>query len=40
MLADAIRAEGGTSGTLIYPADFVSAINNLAHIKTNTLSAN
>ena len=26
-VADAIRAKGGTSGTLVYPNGFVSAIN-------------
>lgn len=39
-LANAIRAESGTSARLTYPNDFVSAINNLSGTHTSSISAN
>lgn len=38
LLADAIRKEGGTTALLTYPDGFISAINNLEHVKTETLN--
>lgn len=38
LLADAIRKESGTTALLTYPDGFVSAINSLNHVKTETLN--
>jgi len=37
-LANAIRKEGGTTALLTYPDGFVSAINSLDHVKTESLN--
>lgn len=38
LLANAIRKEGGTTALLTYPDGFVSAINSLDHVKTESLN--